>query len=230
MKKFFLSVLCVMTAITMSAITYTDQVSITLDDGTYMPNLVVGESNELADGEITNGYASEIQDLSTMPLAVYAIFNNVKYSMLAMKHMTNIPIGIKTSGQTSYTMYFDDLTGVVRIYDKKTEAEIPITEGGEYSFTIEPSEKNSELNNRFVLFYERAADEGELELCFQYGILTIVNNPYLTNIVVKDENGVTKVDAESTNTPQEIDLSKLPDGAYTVELNEGAEVLHIRKF
>ena len=228
MKKLFISILSVMTAITMSAITYTDRVSITLDDGTYTPNLVVGESNDLTDGEITNGYASEIQDLSTMPLAIYTIFDNVKYSSLSMMHMTNMPIGIKTSGQTSYTMYFDDLTGVVRIYDKKTKSEIAVTEGGDYAFTIEESEKNSELNNRFVLFYERHADN-ELKICYRYGKLQIEQNPYLTNIVIKDEEGTEKMNVPSENTPQEIDLSKLPDGAYTVELNEGAEVLHIRK-
>ena len=71
MKKIILSALSMMVALTMSAITYQDQVSITLDDGTYMHNIVLGEASELPAG-INNGYASEIQNLDEFMHSIMA--------------------------------------------------------------------------------------------------------------------------------------------------------------
>ena len=156
MKKIILSALSMMVALTMSAITYQDQVSITVDDGTYMNTIVVGEADELPAG-INNGYASEIQNLDEMPLAIYALYNGVKYNPFAMKSYENQPLGIKTTGETTYTLYFDDVTGTVNLYDKKLGAAVPVTESGDYEFTITNEEKNSLLNDRFYLNYNAAA-------------------------------------------------------------------------
>lgn len=165
MKKLLFSVLSVLVAMNMSAITYQDQVSITLDDGTYLPNLVVGESNDLPDRAIQNGYAAEVQDLNAMPLALYTVFNGVNYSSLAMKNMTNMPIVIKTTAVTSYTFYFDDVIGSkpITIYDAVEGVTIPVTEGGDYSFTIDASLCNSIISNRFILFRD---------------VLSVVTNAY----------------------------------------------------
>ena len=154
MKKIILSALSMMVALTMSAITYQDQVSLTVDDGTYMHTIVLGEASELPAG-INNGYASEIQNLDEMP--IYALYNGVKYNPFAMKSYENQPLGIKTTEATTYHLYFDDVTGSVNLYDKKTGAPVPVTEGGDYEFTIEASEKNSLLNDRFYLNYNAAA-------------------------------------------------------------------------
>jgi hypothetical protein len=156
MKKFILSALSLMMALTMSAITYQAQVSITLDDGTYLPALVVGESSDLAAG-VNNGYAGEIQNLDEMPLAIYAIYGGVKYSTFSTKSYTNLPVGIKTTEATTYHLYFDDVTGTVNLYDKKTGAPVPVTEGGDYEFTISNEEKNSLLNDRFYINYDPTA-------------------------------------------------------------------------
>ena len=156
MKKIFLSALSMMVALTMSAITYQDQVSVTLDDGTYMNTIVLGEADELPAG-INNGYASELQNIDEMPLAIYALYNGVKYNPFAMKSYENQPLGIKTTGQTSYTLYFDDVVGTVNLYDRKLGAAVPVTEGGDYAFTISNEEKNSLINDRFYLNYDAAA-------------------------------------------------------------------------
>ena len=156
MKKFILSALSLMMALTMSAITYQTQVSITLDDGTYLPALVVGESSDLAAG-VNNGYAGEIQNLDEMPLAIYAIYGGVKYSTFSTKSYTNLPVGIKTTEATTYHLYFDDVTGSVNLYDKKTGAPVPVTEGGDYEFTISHEEKNSLINDRFYINYDPTA-------------------------------------------------------------------------
>ena len=145
-----------MVALTMSAITYQDQVSLTVDDGTYMHTIVLGEASELPAG-INNGYASEIQNLDEMPLAVYALYNGVKYCPFVMKSYENQPLGIKTTNETTYTLYFDDVTGTVNLYDKKTGAPVPVTEGGDYEFTISNEEKNSLLNDRFYINYDPTA-------------------------------------------------------------------------
>ena len=152
MKKFILSALSLMMALTMSAITYQTQVSITLDDGTYYQALVVGESDNLAAG-VNNGYAGEIQNLDEMPLAIYALYGGVKYSTFSTKSYTKLPVGIKTTGETTYHLYFDDVTGTVNLYDKKVGAAVPVTEGGDYEFTISNEEKNSVINDRFYLNY-----------------------------------------------------------------------------
>lgn len=156
MKKIFLSALSMMVALTMSAITYQDQVSITLDDGTYMHTIVLGEASELPAG-INNGYASEIQNLDEMPIAIYAFYNGVKYCPFVMKSYENQPLGIKTSNETTYTLYFDDVVGTVNLYDKKLGAAVPVTEGGDYAFSIGNEEKNSLLNDRFYLNYDADA-------------------------------------------------------------------------
>ena len=156
MKKIILSALSMMVALTMSAITYQDQVSITLDDGTYMNTIVVGEADELPAG-INNGYASEIQNLDEMPIAIYAFYNGVKYNPFVMKSYENQPLVIKTTEATTYTLYFDDVTGTVNLYDKKLGAAVPVTESGDYEFTITNEEKNSLLNDRFYLNYNAAA-------------------------------------------------------------------------
>ena len=157
MKKFIISTLALMVAMTMSAITYVDQVSITLDDGAmYSHTMVVGESNDLNDG-LNSGYYAEIQNLGEMPVAIYALYGGVKYSTLAMNQFANLPIGIKTTNVTTYTLYFDDVTGAVNLYDKKLNAPVTVSEGGDYEFTIEESEKNSLINDRFYLNYDAAA-------------------------------------------------------------------------
>ena len=145
-----------MVALTMSAITYQDQVSLTVDDGTYTHTIVLGEASELSAG-INNGYASEIQNLDEMPLAVYALYNGVKYCPFVMKRYENQPLGIKTTGETTYWLYFDDVEGSVNLYDKKLGASVPVTESGYYEFEIEEGEKNSLLNDRFYLNYDTDA-------------------------------------------------------------------------
>ena len=157
MKKLILSTLALTIALTMSAITYQDQVSITLDDGVmYYHTMSVGESNDLNAG-LNSGYYAEIQNLNEMPVAIYALYNGVKYSNIASKSFSNLPICIKTNDVTTYTLYFDDVVGAVNLYDKKLGAAVPVSEGGDYEFTIETGEVNSLLNDRFYLNYDAAA-------------------------------------------------------------------------
>lgn len=231
MKKFLVSLVTLALSIQLFAISYTDKVTITLYDGTYYPNLLVGESPDIAPGQLENGYYAPIQDLANMPLAIYATFNAVNYENLILNSLKNIPIGIKTSAATSYSLYFNGIQGSkeVLILDQATEHVIHVNSESPYQFTIAESEKNGYLPNRFVLFYERAVDEGELDICHKDNQLQLLNNPYAENIVVKDANGDIVINEPSTNTPQYIDLSALASGQYTVELNNGNRSFIIKK-
>lgn len=181
---------------------------------------------------------------NTGTVNLYAEINGEKYSQYKYNNLTNAPLVVVTNrrdaAQQHYTITFAVFanTEVLYLTDLAVDKNNPIaiTNGGTYEFdvntTLHPdyvAGTNYVVKNRFVINYARQVDEGELNLCFQYGILTIVNNPYLGNIVVKDENGVTKVDAESTNTPQEINLTALPAGQYSVEFNNGERKYYIVK-
>ena len=157
MKKLFLSILAIVLCANMfAAVTYTDKVSITIYDGTYFPSLIVGESAdaEFAGGVLVNGYYAPVQNIASMPLAIYAYRDGVEYENLILNSLENIPMGIKTSNATSYTLYFAGLQGVVSIYDKQEDEWIDCSAA--YPFTIDGSQCNSYINNRFYFFYNVA--------------------------------------------------------------------------
>ena len=105
MKKLILSTLALIMALTMSAITFQDQVSITLDDGVmYSHTMGVGESTDLSAG-LNAGYYAEIQNLNEMPVAIYALYNGVKYSNIASNSFSNLPIGIKQYQRIKHTSH-----------------------------------------------------------------------------------------------------------------------------
>jgi len=210
MKKYILSALSLMMALTMSAITYQAQVSITLDDGTYLPALVVGESSDLAEG-VNNGYAGEIQNLAEMPLAIYAIYDNVNYSTFATKSYTNLPVGIKTTNATTYHFYFDGVTGTVNLYDTKTGAAVPVSEGGDYEFTIDESLKNTIINDRFVINYVP-----DPSICFNYNVLEVKDHVGESLVVKQGDTEIANVPALGLN--YSLDLSAYT-GRLVVTLN-----------
>ena len=100
-----------------------------------------------------------------------------------MKSYENQPLGIKTTEATTYTLYFDDVTGTVNLYDKKLGAVVTVTESGDYVFTIEASEKNSLLNDRFYLNYNADA--------FAYSLTT--NEYGWASYSIEDEDVVATV-------------------------------------
>lgn len=211
-----------MVALTMSAITYQDKVSITLDDGTYMHALVVGESNELSTG-LNNGYVSDIQNIDEMPLAIYALYNSVKYSTFLMKSYENQQVGFKTTNATTYHLYFDDVVGTVNLYDRKLGAAVPVTEGGDYEFTIEAGEKNSLISDRFVLNYSPKP-----EICHRYKLLQITDCVGMTVKVLNMDGTATSIaDTNITSAYQEINLAGLATGQYKVEWNSKTLIIKV---
>ena len=145
MKKILLSVLMFVSSIGMFAVNYTNKVTIAMSDGTYFPNLVIGESDDagFAGGVLVNGYFGLVQDLASTPLSVYAYYQDEAYENLVLDDFTNVPMGIKTTNSTGYSLYFAGLTGSFTIYDTKEQVTIDCTET--YHFTIDDAEKTASL-------------------------------------------------------------------------------------
>lgn len=243
MKKIISLCVAALAAITMTAQDIAVNIKLVAQSG--------GESTLLLAsglGVSSSDNATLVAPLTNTDNVAIFVQDGDRYSIYATDgSFANLPVSFITDRMSaaaqSYALHFEDAlggtgTGSLRLKDLVTGTEVTITDGATYGpFVVNTTNAtnyvegtNTVIGNRFVINYTRVPDTGDLALCFQYGILTIVNNPYLGNIVVRDEEGEVKADEESKNTPQDIDLRELPEGAYTVEFNEGAEVLHIRKF
>ena len=185
MKKILLSCLALAMSASMFAITYTSQVTIALFDGSQVLNLTVGESSdaEFAGGALVNGFYAPVQDLKSSPIAVYAFYNDAEYENLVLDDMTNVPMGIKTSSATSYTLYFANLEGNFKIYDKVAKQEIDCSAA--YPFTIDADDVNSIINDRFVLQYVPAAPS----FCFRNNILEINGHEGESLVITEKASG-----------------------------------------
>lgn len=219
MKKVLLSAFALILSVSMSAVGYVSKITITLFDGdSEMPECGVA----IPDGstmEQTNTITPEDN-----AVAVYAIYNNDAYDLFRKKEeggfkMKNIPLGIKTNASTSYEFWFTDVTGTVVLYDKEKGGTGGVVDvNSDYSFTIDPSQKNSRIDDRFVLYYIVE----ELEVCFKNNKLQISSNPYTDGIVVK-KDGVAITGSPFSDDVSEIDLSgaSFATGRYTVEFGGG---------
>jgi len=213
MKKILLSCLAIALSASMFAVNYTGKVTITMYDGTYFPSLIVGESSdaEFAGGALVNGYYAPVQDLAGAPLSVYVYLNGVAYENIVLDDLTNVPMGIKTSSATSYTLYFAGLQGTVSLYDKKLDQTIDCS--ANYPFTIEASEVNSTINDRFVLKYVPAVKD----ICFKYNKLELTKYDGATVEVFADGAATAALTQVVAGDAQfDIDLSALASGKYKV--------------
>lgn len=216
MKKILLSALALIMSVNMFAITYTSEVTITMYDGTYFPNLILGESSDsqFAGGALVNGYYAPVQDLAGTPLSVYAYYNNAEYENLVLNSLTNVPMGIKTSAATSYTLYFTGLQGTMTIYDSKTDQTIDCSVA--YPFTIEESEKNSIINDRFIINYVAPVKQ----ICFNDEKLQLSKYAGAkVDVYLQGEAAPAKSETVASNALQEINLSDLAAGEYVVKID-----------
>ena len=216
MKKILLSAMALIMSVNMFAITYTSGVTITMYDGTYFPNLILGESSDsqFAGGALVNGYYAPVQDLASAPLAVYAYYNNAEYENLVLNDLTNVPMGIKTSSATSYTLYFANQAGTFKIYDKVADQTIDCSTA--YPFTIEASEVNSIINDRFVLQYVAPVKQ----ICFNDEKLQLTKYAGAqVDVYLQGQTTAAKSEAVVGDAPYEINLSTLDAGEYVVKID-----------
>ena len=139
-------------------------------------------------------------------------------STLKTNDLMGTRLAIQTNSQTEYTLSFDWLKGgSLYLKDNVTGAVIPVTASQQYAFT---AEAKATIADRFS--FVAAPVGGTYEICHRYGRLQISNYPVATNtdnIVVKDEAGAVVKEVAPMAVYQEIDLSGLAAGHYTVEAN-----------
>lgn len=161
------------------------------------------------------------------------IYNEAPYGKMASLYTTKLAgkyIAIKTnSTETDYKFVFTALYPTnkeVKIIDLEMDSIITIAKNATYAFTAATGQT---LTNRFQFYVPFSGDEGELDVCYQYGDLTINNNPYTTNIVVKDMADNIVIDKMARNTPQVIDLSSLEKGAmYQVIVGDKTMIIRVQ--
>lgn len=149
---------------------------------------------------------------------IYVVAPYGNMSTFKTNEIAGSKLAFQTNSQTDYTLSFDWLKGeTLYLKDNVTGAVIPVTATQKYAFT---AEAKVTVTDRFE--FVAAPVGGTYEICHRYGKLQISNYPVATNtdnIVIKDETGVVVKEVAPMAIYQEIDLSGLSAGHYTVEAN-----------
>lgn len=159
-----------------------------------------------------------------------------RWSSYKFNTLDNLALGMITNRRDQhYTITFrvtKSESGGLKLYDRVKDIETEITDGGKYEFDVDASTNpdivagtNYTINNRFFINYIPETPAGEFEICHIGNELTIANNPYPGNIVIKNAAGQTKINVEPAPS---IDLSGLEAGRYTVEIGDKHLVIIIK--
>jgi len=144
---------------------------------------------------------------------------------IATNELDNTPITVQTIADTEYTFSFSNVKGTqLMLLDAQNDSLTVINGTNTYKCAIAA---NKTIAGRFFVVKAYTPDPGNLEVCHVGDELQVKNNPFSTNIVVKNAEGTKVVDRMPVNTPQIISLKDLPKGRYTVEFNDGKEVFVI---
>lgn len=223
MKKIMVLLLGVAAAINAMAIDYTAKAKVTLTavESSFTCDLKL---SEYAGAGVLSGSPMNMEDRK---VALYALNGATKLEIARATTFIDVPLGLLTDASTNYTLTVSSVAGTetMKIYDKETGLYYDLTEGASYNFTATANTTNED---RFVLNYA-APTPAEFEICFRDNQLQITANPYAENVVVKDANDTKVVDVAPVTPYQEIDLSALAAGRYTVELAGGAHKFIIVK-
>lgn len=202
-----------------------NRVSVVLTGGSESDNVYFIESSSFTPS-FENGY-DEMKLVNSLGVNVYAITADGQQSKVFTNDIRGIAVGVKAkAGITNYTISFDELIGTgYKFIDLENDSIMDITPTTTYAFTMAD---DATLNNRFAIYKPFTPDAGDLAICHQYKKLTINNNPYTTNIVVKNASDVVVVDQVPRSTPQVIDISTLPAGRYTVEIGTQTLIIDVQ--
>ena len=114
---------------------------------------------------------------------LYVILAGERYTKLAIDALPdNLPLGFGSVADTEYTLTFSNFSGAsYTIYDRVANKTITVASSAniqidgvdadpanQYSFTIDESEKNSQINDRFVINYNAST----------YVLATVTTNAY----------------------------------------------------
>lgn len=236
MKKILISIIVLAFSASAMAIVIPNVVGISFES----ENGIKAQSNwyEAADGDDTKKQNGE-STLINLPAGdgvsdtEIFIYHQASYGNMASLYTPQLAgkyITIRTnSTETNYKFVFTALypeTLEVKIVDSELDSIFIVNKNVPYAFTAPAGQT---LTNRFQFYEPFSGDEGELDICYQYGDLTINNNPYTTNIVVKDEDGQVVLDKMARTTPQVISLSALTKGEkYQVIVGDKTMIIRVQ--
>lgn len=151
-----------------------------------------GEPNKIVRFVISSSFSdafdTDYDALAKNPGGIYVYSNGERYTYWASNgYSENLALGFATVGNKDYTLSFSNFTGEsYKIRDLFTGTDI-IVNGStpDYNFSIEDAEKNTTINNRFMINYNA---EG-LAVCFINNKLTINDNPFPEEIVIETIDG-----------------------------------------
>ncbi len=147
-----------------------------------------------------------------------------KLSTLATNKLEGAPLGIQgNTTDAEYTISFPNVIlkegrDALYLEDMLLDSIAEISTSNPYTFTIENSQKGKAIDNRFRIYKPFTPDAGELAVCVYFDNIEITNNPYTTDIVVKDAEGNVVLTKAPRATPQVISLENLASGHYFLEI------------
>ena len=220
MKKiaFLVSLMFVTITMAAQAITGTSRIILSTDgQPDAQVNLLLSASFSDA---FDNTWDAENANPST---GIYVVKNEKQFTTWASnEYTTNLALGFGAGENTSYTLKFTSFSGTeYTIYDRATGTTIDVNgTTPNYDFTIAAGDKNSAINNRFVINYV----SGGLDVCFIDNKLQINDNPYLETIVIKDANGAEIAGSPFASYTTVVDFSTIGAAGdrFTVEFAGGA--------
>ena len=147
---------------------------------------------------------------------IYSVVDGLNCATIFTDNLIGLKVALQTNKvDENYTISFDNVSGrKLALKDNVTGTLTTIENGKSYAFT---AAKNTTIADRF----EIVAAVVPYEICYRYGALQITGYPAsAANVVVKDVAGAeVKNVAITDHAYQEIDLTGLAAGHYTVEAN-----------
>ena len=114
-------------------------------------------------------------NMTNREVALYAISGEQKLQMAQAPAISNLALGLKTDASTSYTITVSGVAGdeVLVLFDLETQEQYNLTEGNVINFTITGDERNSTIEDRFVINYQAPAPVYAAEVTTNaYGLAT----------------------------------------------------------
>ena len=224
MKKIFISLLAIIACANISAINYSAMAVVTLtDQSSHSSELILIQSDDLNDG-YNNGWCGEIYDLSERTIAFYSFYNSKNYESFGTKEFGNMPLGLKTGADGSYTLTVSGVVGTetLVIRDNQTGDLFNLTEGATYNFT---ATANDNTTARFQLYVAPSTPE----ICHRYGKLQVSGSNGQSVVVKNMDDSATSIGTVAiTADYQEISLAGLAAGQYKVEWNSQTLIIDVK--
>ena len=219
MKKiaFLVSLMFVTITMAAQAITGTSRIVLSTDG---QPDKQV---NFILSASFSDAWDNTWDAEAANPGGIYVFAGGERYTTWASNaYSENLAIGFASCENTSYTLKFQNFSGATySVYDRYASQTIVVNGSTpDYVFTIADGDKNSVINNRFVINYV----SGGLDVCFIDNKLQINDNPYLETIVIKDANGAEIAGSPFASYTTVVDFSTIGAAGdrFTVEFAGGA--------